>query len=211
MKKIPYLILMLAVSVLVACNDKNQKNSAAKLNVDELESGRYTISVGEEEAPAIGKYYAGNGSSRFAFVEGSDGKVAQIYRRVENGEWTAVPNINTDTAVNIINSTPVLDQSVALAELPSSFVTKTSLDKVVKFSLGSNGNLTADAGDCNLVGDVSESDIEGLLAVSLTTANCDLPQAMDGVLVVDKDYQPAVFRLIASDDQEIVDLWVYQE
>ena len=155
MKKIPYLILMLAVSVLVACNDKNQKNSAAKLNVDELESGRYTISVGEEEAPAIGKYYAGNGSSRFAFVEGSDGKVAQIYRRVENGEWTAVPNINTDTAVNIINSTPVLDQSVALAELPSSFVTKTSLDKVVKFSLGSNGNLTADAGDCNLVGDLS--------------------------------------------------------
>jgi hypothetical protein len=211
MKNIFYFILVIAASFLVACDDNGGKSSTAKLTVDELESGRYTVSVGDENSPSIGKYYAGNGNSRFVFVEGVDGKVAQIYRRTQNGEWTAVPNSRDDTTIKLVNSTPVLDQNIGLAELPSGFVTKTSLDQVVKFALGSNGRLTAEAGDCHIVGTVSEGDIEGLLAVALTSENCDLPEEMDGVLVIDDDYQPAVFRLIASRGEEIMDLWIYQE
>lgn len=211
MKNISYLAMAIAMSLLVACGHSKSKNDTAKLSVDDLGSGRYTVSIGDENSPSVGKYYGGSGNSRFVFVEGANGNVAKIYRRKESGEWTAVPNIIKDSDVNFINSTPVLDQGVGFKVLPSSFVTKTFLDKIVTLSIASNGKLTAEAGDCYISGEMSDGDIEELLEVRLTTENCNLPQVMDGVLIIDKDYQPAVFKLVAYDDQEVFDLMLYQE
>ncbi|MBQ0759961.1 MAG: hypothetical protein KBT72_09920 [Zhongshania sp.] len=203
-------ILGVSIFLLAACDDNNSRHQA-ELTVDELGAGRYSVSVGSEDAPSIGKYYADSGNNGFILLEGDDGKASQIYRRTESGSWSALPDITADTRVRFINSVPILGQGSALTSLPLSYVMKTPSGKVAKFTLGSNGHLTAGETDCQVSGDVSEGDLGNVFTVSLMTQNCDLSESSNGVLLIDNDYQPAVFRMILDADNAVLDLWAYEE
>jgi hypothetical protein len=68
----------------------------------------------------------------------------------------------------------------------------------------------AGASACKISGKLSQGVLPNTLALSLNTASCgSAPTSARGVLAVDSDFSPAVFRLLADDGSKLLDLLAY--
>ena len=61
------------------------------VTVDDLDTGAYVVSVGDANAPTVGRYFAAADGSRLLVLEDATTRAQQSYRRAAGGSWVAVP------------------------------------------------------------------------------------------------------------------------
>ena len=196
---------LLAVA-LSACSNSDDDT----LQVDELASGSYTVSVGDVAAPKFGRYYAGNDGSHVLVLVDSDEHANQLYRRDTSGHWQAVPKAHGE--VRVLNSTARSASAITTAALSGDYQTQIDGSIVASFSVQADGTIVPGASSCKLGGTLAASTVPGTLKLTLTAAACgSLPASSGGLLIVDADDAPAQFRLIADNGTALVDLWAFAD
>jgi hypothetical protein len=205
-----------AALVLAACGSDDDTPAAPAasptVTVDDATTGAYVVSVGTADALAVGKYYAAADGSRLLVLQGTDDRVAQLYRRASAGAaWIPVPAASTATTVTLATRAAVAVTSPTAAALAGKY--RVAIDGGhADFTLGADGLLTAGSATCKLSGTTSAGTLPGTLKLTLATSGCGaLPASATGVLVADPDFAPAVFRLVADNDKVTVDLWAYAD
>ena len=201
-----------AALALTACGGDDGP-STPRITVDDLSEGSHIVSVGDEASPTVGKYYAAADGTRLLVLSGTDDRATQIYRRAAGEDWRGVPAPGSAATVRLLRSsalpTPVAVDAAALA---GSYVTLLSGSTTARFSIRSDGAIVAGDSNCKLRGQLSSSPLPGALRASLTASDCgSFPASSSGTLVVDGDYQPARFRLVADDDKTPLDIWAHAE
>lgn len=204
-----------AAIALTACggdSDTPPVAPAATVTVDDAPSGAYVVSVGAEDALVVGKYYAAADGSRLVVLQNANDQATQLYRRASAGSaWSAVPPTTGNVTVSLATRAAVTPASPSAAALAGAW--RVPVDGgTAAFTLGADGTLTAGSTACKLSGTVSAGTLPGTLKLALSTAGCGaLPVTARGVLVVDTDFAPAAFRLVADNGQQAVDLWAYAD
>lgn len=204
------LALSTAVVALVACGGSGDDQPQVK--VDDLATGSYVVSVGDTNAPTVGKYYADASGNRLLVLADSGDRVAQLYRREAGKAWVGAPGANKDVNVTLLQSNAVPSKALDVAPLAGSYSVLVGAGMVANFTLQANGDIVAGTSTCKLAGKVTAHTLANTLKLSLTAGGCgSLPASSTGVLVVDADYAPAGFRLVADNGALPLDLWAYKE
>jgi hypothetical protein len=205
----------LAVSAaLLALSACGGDDDTPTVTVDDLPAGRYVVSLGDANAPTVGKYYAaGDGSRLLAVADGTD-RAQQLYRRSGQGPWVAVPASSQDVAVTLLRSDArPAASAVDAAALAGSYVAQVATGVVASFRIEATGAIVALDTACKLSGTLSAGVLPATLKLSLAAAGCStaLPASATGVLVVDSDDAPARFRMLGDGSGQVVDLWAFAE
>ena len=187
-------------------------STPAKVAVEDLPSGSYVVSVGDVDAPTVGKYYAGpDGSRLLVLADGSD-KASQLYRRAPAGEWVAVPASMGDVSVKLLRSNAAPARTPAVSALAGRYVVLVEKGMPATFDIGAAGDITAGASACKLSGKFAQNASTGTLKVDLVAVGCgSLPAASTGIATTDDDYAPSRFRLVTDSGAQLVDLWAFAE
>lgn len=207
-------LLSAGLMLLAGCDDSNDSSSASKpaVSVDDLSPGSYAVSVGDSNNPSAGKYYAGTDGSRLLVVDNSDAQASVLYRRAAGGDWVAVPTPGTNVSVSLLHRNMLPAVNIDIASLAGSYATRLASGTIASFSVSSTGSIIAGSSTCKLSGKLSAGGLPSTLSLSLTTSACDsLPSSSTGILTIDADDQPAVFRLISDDGKQLVDILAYAE
>lgn len=202
---------------MAACGGSNDDSSLAvqppaqpKVTVEDLPAGSYAVSMGDVNAPMVGKYYAAADGSRLLVVADATDHANQLYRRAAGEPWVAVPASTTDVSVTFLRSGAVPAAAPALASLAGNYVTLAAAGTVANFSVNASGDIIAGASACKLAGKIAANGLLGTMKVTLATADCgSLPANSTGVATFDSDYMPAKFRLVVDNGTQPVDLWAY--
>jgi hypothetical protein len=203
-------LVALAPLLLTACG--SNADNAPAVSVAELAAGAYEVSTGDGANPTAGKYYAGADGSRFLVLNNSGQQASAVYRRDGNGSWQMTPPATANTTLELLHSNPVPATTIELPALARSYTVRLAAGTAATFSVNASGDIVAGATGCKLSGKLAATTLPNALKASLTSAGCgDLPAQSDGFLIVDKDYAPAAFRLVASSGANVVDLWAYPE
>lgn len=203
-----------AAAALSACGGNGYKKDSTVVDpaFDEIGSGAFIVSVGDSEAPSVGKYYAADDGAALLVLQDASESATQLFRRVSGGDWIAVPAMGGESAVPLLIGSPVPAESLDMASLIGSYVTQVGTDLVATFSIEPDGHLRAGNSACQLTGQLEPGSLPNTLAITLSAQDCaDMPSSSTGVLIADQDYDPAVFRMLSDDGQVIADLWVYAE
>lgn len=183
----------------------------ATVSVDDLKPGSYTVSLGDAGAPVVGKYYASASGERLLVIAGADDQATALYRRAAGGLWVGVPPSSQNVKVTLLRSDAQVDAAAApsLASVAGKYASLVAPGVRATYGIASDGSIAADASSaCKLSGSVSAGAMPDTLKLVLKTQGCgSLPANLTGALVVDPDYAPARFRLIADDGVSPVDLW----
>lgn len=209
-----YFLLGLLALLLAACDDGDDNNTqnTVKISVTQVSSGAYIVSVGDSDAPTVGKYYAGDDGSRLLLLNNAQEQAETLYRKAAAGDWTAVPAVTQNTDISLLRSDAISHASVEVASLAGTYVTQTAGGLVATFSIAADGSISAGVSDCKLSGTLSPSSLPNALNLRLNVSTCgDLPASSQGNLLLAPDYHPAAFRLVTDDGTQIVDLWGYVE
>ncbi len=184
---------------------------APAVSVAELSAGAYIVSLGSADDLSIGKYYADASGSRLLVVTDDDDRADALYRRQNSGsKWIAVPGPGADVTISFLQSTPIVVDAVDVADVAGSYQTRLPSGAAADFAIAANGDITAGSSSCKLSGKVEGGTLPGTLKLTLDAASCgSLPAKTTGVLIVDRDYAPAAFRLVGDDEKTVVDLWGY--
>ncbi|SFN49013.1 hypothetical protein [Variovorax sp. OV329] len=188
--------------------------TAPKVSVQDLSTGSYTVSVGDANAPTVGKYYAGDDGSRLLLLAKADDRLGTLYRRDPGAStWVAVPAASADVQLTLLRGDALPAQAVDLAQLAGNYVAALGDGSAVRFALAAGGSITAGDGGCKLSGQVGEGKLPSTLKLTLnaSAACAGLPSSSNGALVIDSDYTPARFRLVADNGSQALDLWSYRE
>jgi hypothetical protein len=211
------LALSAVVLALSACGGGSDGDDAAappqpKVAVDDLSTGSYVVSLGDENAPTVGKYYAAADGSRLLVVADGSDQSRQLYRRAAREAWVAVPASDMDVSVTLLRSDAVTADTPAVASMAGSYVTLVAAGVAASFTVNAAGDIVAGASACKLSGKLSANALPNTLKLSLTTAGCGtLPASSSGVATVDGDYAPAKFRMVADSGTQVADLWAFAE
>lgn len=204
-----FLALSLAVLALAACGGSDDQ---PQVKVDDLAPGAYVVSVGDSSAPTVGKYYADAAGNRLLVLADSSDRATQLYRREAGNAWLGIPAADKDVNVTLLQSNALTAKTLDVASQVGSYAVLVAAGMVANFTLQANGDIVAGASACKLVGKVSTHTLPNTLKLSLTASGCGtLPASSTGVLVVDADYAPAGFRLVADNGAVPLDLWAYKE
>lgn len=205
------LVLALALPLLLAACGSTS-DDAPKVKVSELAAGTYAVASGDAANPAAGKYYAAADGARLLVLNNAAQQAAALYRKEGDGNWQMTPAAATDSTLELLNSSAIPSAAVNAAAIARSYTVRLAGGGVAAFSVNAGGDIVAGATGCKLSGKVSASTLPHTLKLSLATAGCgDLPAQAEGFLVVDSDYAPAAFRLLASGSGAPIDLWAYPE
>lgn len=200
-------VLSLAVLVLAGCGDDDDAHT---VSVSDLPVGAYVVSVGDSSAPTVGKYYSASDGSRLLGAHNSDEQADKLYRRSAGSDWKAVPNADQDITVTLLGSATLPAVKVAAASLAGSYEAQVTAGVVAQFTVEADGDILAGASACKISGKLSSGVLPNTLALNLNTAACgSAPTSARGVLAVDSDFSPAVFRLLADDGRKLLDLLAY--
>lgn len=206
------------VAALSACGGDGNGIRPPVVTVTDLAAGSYIVSVGDANAPTVGKYYAGADGSRELVLAGSDDRATQLYRRASNGSagaasWVAVPPSDKDVSVTLLRSDATLNSTLTLAPFAGSYVTQVAAGVTASFTVNATGDIVAGTSACKLSGKLSSGSLPNTLQLSLAATACGttLPATSNGLLVVDTDYAPARFRLVADNGAQLLDLWAYAQ
>ncbi len=208
---IGYFSLLAFASLLAGCMGDGDSGASAKVDVDELATGAYSVSIGDIDTPTVGNYYASADGSRLLVVNDGEDKASRLYRRgAADKDWVAVPTTTADVSITLLNSIALPIDVVP--DLTGSYVARIDADTIAKFSIV-NGIIKAGDTRCELSGHVSDGALPNTLKLNLMAANCGsiLPAASAGAISIDSDYAPAKFRMLADDGEIVVDLWAYAE
>ena len=212
----PVLLTSLLASLLAACggnhDDAPANPPAAVVKVTELGAGAYAVSAGDAADPTAGKYYAAADGSRLLLLNNSAQRASATYRRDANGPWQRAPESKVDTTLDLLNSSTIPAQPLAIAPLARNYAVRLDNGSVALLSIAAGGEITAGGSACKLSGKLAASSLPSTLKLSLAASGCgDLPAQSEGLLVADDDYAPAAFRLITGGSGGPVDLWAYPE
>lgn len=207
------LALSAAVLALSACGGSDDDAPPApKVTVDDLSTGSYVVSLGDANAPTVGKYYAAADGSRLLVVTDATDQSKQLYRRAAGEAWVAAPASDKDVTVTLLNSNATVSSAPALTAMAGSYVTLVATGVTATFTVSAAGDITAGASACKLSGKLAAGTLPSTLKLSLTTSGCGtLPATSTGVAAVDSDYAPSRFRMVADNGTQVVDLWAFAE
>jgi len=187
---------------------------APKVSVQDLSSGSYTVSVGDANAPTVGKYYAGDDGSRLLLLAKVDDRLGTLYRRDAGASsWVAVPASSSDVQLTLLRSDAMVAQPADPAALAGNYVAALADGSAARFAVAASGAISAGATACKLTGQLAAGKLPSTLKLTLAaSAACTgVPATGSGVLVIDGDYAPARFRLVADNGTQAADLWAYRE
>lgn len=206
-------LLPLLPLLLSACSsDTPEPAPAPSVKVPELAAGTYAVSSGDAANPSAGKYYAAADGGRLLVLNNSAQQATAVYRRDGNGAWQAMPPATRDASVELLSSSPIPSNAINAAAIARSYAVRLASGAVAAFSVNASGDIAAGNTSCKLTGKLAPSTLPYALKLSLAASGCgDLPAQSEGLLVVDSDYSPAGFRLLASGATAPVDLWAYPE
>jgi hypothetical protein len=205
------------VATLSACGGDGNGIRPPVVTVADLAAGSYIVSVGDANAPTVGKYYAGSDGSRELVLADSNDHATQLYRRAPNttsgaATWVAVPVSDKDVSVTLLRSDATVSSTLTLAPFAGSYVTQVAAGVTASFTVNATGDIVAGGSACKLSGKLSSSSLPNTLQLSLATVACGtLPATSTGLLMVDADYAPARFRLVADNGTQLLDLWAYAQ
>ena len=185
-----------------------------KVSVQDLPTGSYTVSVGDANVPTVGKYYAGDDGSRLLLLAKADDRLGTLYRRDPGASsWVAVPAAASDVQLTLLRSDAMVTQPADPVVLAGNYVAALADGSAARFTVAASGAITAGASACKLTGPLAAGKLPSTLKLTLNaSAACTgLPATSSGVLVVDGDYAPARFRLVADNGTQAQDLWAYRE
>lgn len=208
---------LLALTLLAGCGgDDATVIQPPTVFVDDLSTGAYTVSIGNINAPTVGKYYAGADGSRLLILNSGDDKTNKLYRRGGSGfAWGAVPAPDADITIKLLRSDKLPGSTLAVASVAGNYAARIASGVIAKFNVAADGSITASSAtpSCKLSGALAASTTPNALKLSLSASGCNgaLPSASTGMIVVDTDDLPAKFRIIADNEKSIVDLWAYRE
>ena len=204
--------MALAASALVLSACGGSGDNAPQVTVDNLATGSYVVAVGDTDAPTVGKYYAGADGRRLLVLADSSDRANQLYRREAEQAWVAVPVPEKDVNVTLLRNSATSTTTVTATALAGNYVTLVATGVTASFSVKANGDISAGTSACKLSGKLAASSLPNTLALSLAADGCgSLPTSSTGVLVVDGDYAPARFRLVADNGAKTLDLWAFAE
>ncbi len=196
--------------LLAACGGKN--DDAPTVRVTDLAAGVYAVGAGDAANPNAGKYYAGADGSRLLVLNDSEQQATAVYRRDGNGSWNKSPAANADASLDLLGSTAIPSNPLALDTLAGRYTVRLASGAAAAFSVSASGDIVAGATDCKLSGRLAPAALPEALKLTLSSAGCGaLPASAEGFLVVDRDYAPAAFRLITSGSTAPADLWAYKD
>lgn len=209
MKRIhPILAGMLLLS-LAACGSDNHDDEAAPVRVTELAAGTYAVSAGDAANPVAGKYYAAADGSRLVVLNDAQERATAIYRRGAGGAWRAAP---AGTALDLSGNNAIVPETIAVAAIVGNYSVRLAGGAVAAFSVNGAGEIVPSGTGCKLSGKLGPAPFSSALTLTLSASGCgDLPAGATGFAVVDRDYAPAAFRLLADDGRAVVDLWAYRD
>jgi hypothetical protein len=207
---------LLLVLALVACgsSDGDAQTSVAKpeIRVSDLSEGSYVVSIGDQENPTVGKYYAGADGNRLLIVEDETGQAKNVYRRNGAGAWTTAPAAKQNVNLQLLSNTKLVTSTLDVASLAGSYVTRLSNGAPALFSLTSGGDVVAGSTPCKLSGKATASTLPGTFNLNLSASGCgELPSVATGAIMVDSDYAPARFRIVTDDGTTIGTLLAFSE
>ncbi|GAB3259758.1 hypothetical protein [Chitinimonas naiadis] len=210
-----YVIASLAGTLLLAAcggSDTEPTVAAPKVAVDDLPTGSYLVSLGDEAAPTIGQYYSAADGSRLLIVNNPDEQASTLYKRSSNAAWQRIPAATSDVSISLLQSKAV-DLTPADASSLSGHFTVPLQSGSVGFTLGADGKLSADAGSsCAINGSLGDALLPGVRKLSLNLTGCGaLPASLQGIAVTDGDYAPARWRLVLDNGSQLSELWAYAE
>lgn len=200
--------------LLSACGSSNDAavDTSPTISVTDLAAGAYAVSSGDASSPTAGKYYAAADGSRLLVLNNSSDQASNVYRREGSGKWQVTPAVTADTTLTLLNSSAITASTPTVAALARSYTVRLASGAAAAFTISSSGDIVAGSTSCKLTGKLSTGTLPNTLKLSLAAASCgDLPAQSDGVLVVDSDFAPAVFRLVTYSGAALVDLWAYAE
>ncbi|KQV91259.1 hypothetical protein ASD15_04245 [Massilia sp. Root351] len=203
----------LPAMLLSGCSsDTPEALPAPSVKVAELAAGAYAVSTGDAANPSAGKYYAAADGSRLLVLNNSAQQATAVYRREGSGAWQAMPAATRDVSLELLGSSPIPSTTINAAAIARNYAVRLAGGGVAAFSVNAGGDIVAGGTSCKLSGKVAASTLPHTLTLSLAASGCgDLPAQSEGFLVVDSDYAPAGFRLLASGATAPVDLWAYPE
>ncbi len=183
-----------------------------KITVSDLPTGSYVVSMGDINAPTVGKYYAAADGSRLLVVADAADRATQLFRKAGSDAWVVAPGSNLDVNVTLLRSDATQAATPTLASLAGNYVTLVATGVTASFSVNAAGDITAGSSTCKLSGKLAANTLPGSLKLTLTTVGCGaLPASSTGVVTADADYAPARFRLVADSGTLVVDLWAFAE
>ncbi|MFT3931680.1 MAG: hypothetical protein QM709_15430 [Spongiibacteraceae bacterium] len=211
MRTFKFLTLTAALLSLAACSGGGSGKKIAQVSVPDLPAGAYIVSTGSADDLTVGKYYADTSGGRLLVMADDDDRANALYRRENSSaKWVVVPRSNTDVAISFLQSTTLVVDDVAVADVVGSYETRLASGDTVSFAIAANGDIVAGNSACKLSGRVEAGMLPATLKLTLNAAGCGaVPAKTTGALIVDRDYAPAVFRLVSDDGSAIVDLWAY--
>lgn len=213
MRKFHLLALAATLLTLTACGggSSSHKNSGPPVSVTDLAAGAHVVSMGSVDDLSIGKYYANGTGGRFLVIADDEDRAKALYRREDShSKWIAVPKPTAAVTVNFLRSTPLVVDQLDVAYVVGNYQTRLKDGTSATFAITANGDISAGSSGCKLSGRVESGTLPATLKLTLNAAGCGLlPVKTSGVLIVDRDYAPAVFRLVGDDGNAIVDLWAY--
>ena len=184
-----------------------------KVAVQDLAAGSYIVSVGDANAPTVGKYYAGADGRRLLALANKEDKLDRLFKREPGASsWTAIPAVDQDLNLSLLRSDALVPQSPDPGALAGNYAAALSDGAPARFSVAASGAIAALDTACKLSGQLSAGTLPSTLKLSLAASGCaGLPATSSGVLAIDSDYAPARFRLIADNGTQALDLWAYKE
>lgn len=184
----------------------------AKVSVDELATGSYSVALGDANTPTVGRYYAGADGSRLLVLTDGDDRINQLYRRAAGEAWVAVPASSQDVKVALLRSSAVPANTLAVASLAGNYAARVAAGVTANFTVLASGDIVAGASACKLSGKLTASALPNTLQLSLSATGCgSLPASSTGTVAVDAEDAPARFRITADNASQLVDLWAYAE
>lgn len=195
--------------LLAACGSSDR--DAPSIDVTELSAGTHAVSAGDPASPTAGKYYAAADGSRLLVLNDGAQQATSLYRRDGNGDWQSM-SAAQGSKVELLASSAAPSNAINAASVAGRYVARLLPGGVAAFSVGADGDIVAGNSACKLSGKLATTTLPNALKLTLATAGCSgLPARADGYLVVDGDYAPAGFHLLAAGDAAPVDLWAYLE
>ncbi len=199
-----------AALLLAACG--SSEHDTPTIDVTELPAGTYAVSTGDAATPTAGKYYAAADGSRLLVLNDSAQQAAALYWREGNGGWQSAAAATQDVKVELLSSSAAPSNVPDAMSVAGSYAVRLASGGVAAFSVNASGDIVAGSTTCKLSGKLATATLPNTLKLTLAATGCgNLPARADGYLVVDGDYSPAGFRLVASGGSTLVDLWAYPE
>lgn len=211
MKRLPLAAALLASSLLVACMDNdNDEPQLPKVEASFIEkpAGVYQGSLVTEadELVMVRAIYDSKGEKFYAYYPDNNDKAKYMLVADIDGRGTLTGDGETHGSLVLNNSFVPSGELNSLTGMELSFLHQ---NKVIKVTIDAQGNFSADGNECTIGGQLELGDTSSSYEINLETQGCGLPSKVSGIATQDSSDAPALLRVIAVGEQQLVDWLLY--